>query len=173
MVAKAPMRVYNVLFERRSRRRYALGRHPYFPTLPGKEEENVAAVIAYVAPNSGPLERDVGESQGHLQAIGYFRKVTNGANPPNDMAGLKNLMCGARCGKETEKRHPPVSADDLDRLYDTIDWAYPDAVTLWRTSPIARFFMLRMGEYLAKGSKRAKMARAVRDIPFHWAKSNP
>ena len=60
MVAEYPRNVYKGLFGRWSRRRYALGKHPYLFAAPGSEERNEDAVIAYLVRNLGPVGRDVG-----------------------------------------------------------------------------------------------------------------
>ena len=102
-IEESSRNVYRGLFERWSCRRYALGKTPYFPSATGSEETNKNAAIAYVALNLGPLERDVGTVQNHLQAIGYFHKVRDGYNPLTGMVRLKNLMRDARKGRANAK----------------------------------------------------------------------
>ena len=78
--AQSSRDVFKGLFERRSCHRYAMEENPYLPTAPGREEANEEAAVAYVVLNLGPLERDVDAVRNHLQAICYFRKVTEGGS---------------------------------------------------------------------------------------------
>ena len=128
------------------------GKSEYLPTCLDDKDDNESAVIAYVTINLGPMERDVGTAQRHLQAIGYYRKVRAGANPLREMNRLQNITKGARRGKGPRKRKLHVTAEDLNCIYNKIDWGCPDSVTIWCTIAIAWFFMLRMGEYIEKGS---------------------
>ena len=49
----------------------------------------------------------------------------------------------------------PVTTEDINRIYDRIDWYNPDSATLGCVISIARFFILRMREYLETGPKSA------------------
>ena len=151
-MAKSSRYFYKGLFERRSRHRYALGQKPYLSPAPGSDDANEDAAISYVVLNMGPIARDVGTAQNHLQATGYFREVREGVNSSNGMVRLQNLMRGARRGKGPTKRKMPVAAGDLNKIYDAADWQNPDSVTLRRAISIAWFSMLRMGGYLEKNA---------------------
>lgn len=50
----------------------------------------------------------------------------------------------------------PATAEDLNKIYDAIDWENPDSVTLRCVISIAWFSMLRMGEYIDKQSSSAE-----------------
>lgn len=58
---------------------------------------------------------------------------------------LQNLTLGGRREKGPTKRKMPVTADDMEKIYDFADWGNPDSVTLWCTASIAWFFTLRRG----------------------------
>ena len=68
------------------------------------------------------------------------------------MNRLQNITKGARREKGPCQRELPVTADGLNRIYDKVDWGCPDSVAIWCAISIAWFFMLRMGEYIAKKS---------------------
>lgn len=55
------------------------------------------------------------------------------------MTRQENLMKWARIEKGPTKRKPPVTAEDLDGIYNTIDRGDPDAVTMWRSVDLAWF----------------------------------
>ena len=151
MVSESTKQVYGGLFKKWEAHRRALGQPPLLTDDPNDAEVNEAAVIAYVVLNLGPLERDVGTVQNHLQAIGYHRKIQYGDNPLRSMTRLQFLMKGARREKGPAKRKLPVTTEDLNHVYNMTNWDNPDSVTLWCTVSIAWFFMLRMSEYLEKG----------------------
>ena len=155
MIANSPRKVYSGLFKRWGEHRSVLGQSQYLSTEPADQDENEAAVIAYVVLNLGTMERDVGTVQNHLQSIGYFRKAKFGATPLREMFRLQNVIKGARREKGPAERKLPVTTEDLNHIYDVIDWPNPDSVTLWCTISIAWFFMLRMSEYLDRGAKTA------------------
>ena len=150
MVANSPRKVYDGLFNKWRVRRGVIGKSEYLSTDPSGKDDNENAAIAYVTLNLGPLERDVGTVQNHLQAIGYFHKIMIGINPLREMNRLQNIMKGARREKGPTKRKLPVTADDSNCIYKKVNWDYPDSVTVWCTISIAWFFMLRMGGYLEK-----------------------
>ena len=88
-----------------------------------------------------------------MQAIGYYHKLRFRVNPIREMNRLQNIMKGARREKGPCERKLPVTVEDLNRIYDKVDWASPDSVTIWCTISIAWFFMLRMGGYLEKRTR--------------------
>ena len=156
MVADSTRRVYQGQFARWTAHRSVLGHGPYLSSDPNDDDANEAAVIAYVVLNIGPLERDIGTVQNHLQAIGYFHKIYYGRNPLRSMTRLQNLMKGARREKGPTNRKMPVTIEDLNCIHSSVDWDNPDSVTLWCTIIIAWFFMLRMSEYLETGNQKSQ-----------------
>ena len=79
--------------------------------------------------------------------------VRGGSDPPKGMVRLQNLMLGARRGKGPAKRKMPVTAEDLNKIYEAVDWGNPDSVILRCTISIDWFSTLRMGGYLDKHTK--------------------
>ena len=100
MVANSSRKVYAGLFSKWQVRRRVLGESEYLSTNPDDKDENESAVISYVTLNLGPMERDVGTVQNHLQAIGYFHRVRIGINPLREMNRLQNITKGARREKD-------------------------------------------------------------------------
>ena len=96
MVANSSRSVYDGLFKKWKIHRGVLGKTEFLSGDPLDKEGNENAAIAYVALNLGPMERDLGAIQNHLQAIGYFRKLRTGTNPMRTMNRLQNIMKGAR-----------------------------------------------------------------------------
>ena len=89
MVSESTKQVYGGLFKKWTAHRRALGKPPLLTDDPNDADTNEAAVIAYVVLNLGPLERDVGTVQNHLQAIGYHHKIHYGDNPLRSMTRLQ------------------------------------------------------------------------------------
>ena len=58
----------------------------YLSTRLEDKEDNEAAVIAYATRNMGPMERDAGDVQNRLQAIGYrtSRKAHDAKRAPSN-----------------------------------------------------------------------------------------
>ena len=104
-------------------------------------------MVAYVVLKLWPMERDAGTVQNHLEAIGYFPKVHGGETPMRGAGRLQNLMRGARA-KWPAKRKLLVTTEDLDVIYNPVDWPSSDSVTLWCAISLAWFCMLRMGGVL-------------------------
>ena len=150
MIANSSRKVYAGLFQKWCIHRWKLGHSEFLPDGQEFKEANETAVIAYVTLNLGPIERDAGTVQNHLQAIGYFHKIRSGINPLTTMYRVQNIMKGARREKGPTERKLPVTAEDLNRIYNKVEWGNPDSVTLWCSLSLAWFFMLRMGEYLEK-----------------------
>ena len=148
MIANSSKSVYQGMFNKWRIHRAVLGKKEYLSSLEEDKEEEEEAVIAYVALNLGPMERDPGTVQNHLQAIGYFHRLRLGRNPLREMMRLQNLMKGAKREKGACRRKLPVTVEDLNVIYSKIDWSSSDSVTIWCTISIAWFFMLRMSEYL-------------------------
>lgn len=156
MVDKSSRNVYKGLFDRWSCRRYALGKPPYLSSVPGSEETNEGDVIAYVVINLGPLERDAGEIQNRRRAIGYSRKVREGVGPLKGMARLQNPTRGARQEKGQAKGKMPATAEDLNKIKDTIDWGNPDSAALRCEVSIACFFYVEDGVVSRKQAKKGE-----------------
>ena len=66
------------------------------------------------------------------------------------MTWLKNTMKGARREKGAAKRKRPVTAEDLNRVYNLDDWRNPDSVTLRGVITIAWFFIPMMRGYIER-----------------------
>ena len=173
MVADSSRKVYAGLFNQWRVRRRVLGKTEFLSPRVGDKDENETSAIAYFTLNLGPVERDVGTVQNHLQAIGYFHRVRFGNNPLREMARLQNIMKGARREKGPCKRKLPVTAGDLNCIYQKTNWDCPDSVTVWCAISLAWFFMLRMGGYLEKAPKEQKAQEYLRRHPLQMNEIEP
>ena len=124
----------------------------YLYTRLWNKERNESAVAAYVALNLCPMER--GAAQNHLQAVGYFRKSRFGATPIREMTRPENLTKGAWRERGPCKRKLSVTAENLNRIYDKVDWGNPGSVSIWCAISVDWFFILRMCEYLEKRARK-------------------
>ena len=77
----------------------------------------------------GPMERDAGTVQNHQLAVGYFRMVQGGVNPLRATRRIHNHTKGARRANGPTKRKFPVTTEDLNVIYKSIDWAHSGPAT--------------------------------------------
>ena len=70
------------------------------------------------------------------------------------MARRQNPKKGARRETVPRRRKLPVTADDLSRIYNEVDWGNPDSVAIRCEISIAWFPMLHMGEHIEKTTQK-------------------
>ena len=87
--------------------------------MPFRDEGDIA--IAYLSLSICPLEKGPSTTNGHLCAIGYFRKLRSGQNPLLSMNRLQLMINGMKRANGPTARKLPTAVEDLRSLKGLLD----------------------------------------------------